>query len=61
MESWVTKLRTAFGRSESMLISDWLKLWEALSGWQSTAEEALQNVTSTQPESEKVKDKPHIK
>uniref|UniRef100_UPI003AAA2159 axonemal dynein light chain domain-containing protein 1 n=1 Tax=Centroberyx gerrardi TaxID=166262 RepID=UPI003AAA2159 len=60
MESWAAKLRAAAGRPDAMPVSDWLKLEKALCGWQSLAEEASQNVASTQAENDKTQNKPHV-
>uniref|UniRef100_A0A8C9YG51 Axonemal dynein light chain domain containing 1 n=1 Tax=Sander lucioperca TaxID=283035 RepID=A0A8C9YG51_SANLU len=57
MESRVSKLGAVIGRPEMMSISDWLKLEKALRNWQSLAEKAFQNVSSTQTENEKDKNK----
>ncbi|XP_078114779.1 axonemal dynein light chain domain-containing protein 1 [Sander vitreus] len=57
MESRVSNLGAVIGRPEMMSISDWLKLEKALRSWQSLAEKAFQNVSSTQTENEKDKNK----
>ncbi|XP_035504357.2 axonemal dynein light chain domain-containing protein 1 isoform X2 [Scophthalmus maximus] len=50
MESWVAKLDAVICQPETMPVSDWLKLEQALCNWQSLAEEALQNVSTAQTE-----------
>ncbi|XP_030646965.1 axonemal dynein light chain domain-containing protein 1 [Chanos chanos] len=54
MELWVVK-------EQALSVQDWLKLEKALDSWLKLSEEALQQVDSTQPESERIKQKPHIK
>ncbi|XP_038571392.1 axonemal dynein light chain domain-containing protein 1 isoform X2 [Micropterus salmoides] len=60
MESWVSKLGTGISRPEMMSVSDWLKLEKALCNWKHLAEEALQNYSSMQTETEKDKNKADI-
>jgi len=60
MESWANKLRTAIGQSDTMQVSDWLKLEKALFDWQSLLEDMLQNVSSSQSESGTAQKKPHV-
>ncbi|XP_034737078.1 axonemal dynein light chain domain-containing protein 1 isoform X2 [Etheostoma cragini] len=57
MESRVSKLGAVIGRQEMMSIPDWLKLETALRLWQSLAERAFQNMSSSQTENEKDKNK----
>uniref|UniRef100_A0A4W4GGE8 Axonemal dynein light chain domain containing 1 n=1 Tax=Electrophorus electricus TaxID=8005 RepID=A0A4W4GGE8_ELEEL len=54
MEFWAKKLKSLAGQPEALPHSDWLKLEKALKGWSRLSEEALLNVDSTQPESEKM-------
>ncbi|XP_076880721.1 axonemal dynein light chain domain-containing protein 1 [Brachyhypopomus gauderio] len=60
MEFWTNKLKSLIGQPEAVPHSEWLKLEKAMKGWTQLCEEALLNVDSTQPESEKMKQKPHI-
>ncbi|XP_026861333.2 axonemal dynein light chain domain-containing protein 1 [Electrophorus electricus] len=60
MEFWAKKLKSLAGQPEALPHSDWLKLEKALKGWSRLSEEALLNVDSTQPESEKMIHKPHV-
>ncbi|XP_056132913.1 axonemal dynein light chain domain-containing protein 1 [Lampris incognitus] len=61
MDSWVNKLRTVIGRPGSMLVSDWLKLERDLQGWQNLTEDVLQNISNSQLEKEKIKNRKHNK
>lgn len=61
MEFWASRLKSLIGRTEVLPHSDWLKLEKALGNWVILSEEALLNVDSTQPESEKKKQNPHTR
>ena len=60
MESWVSKLDAAIRQPETMSVSDWLKLQQALCIWQSLAEESLKNETSEGKGNERGEDEPNI-
>ncbi|XP_032382037.1 axonemal dynein light chain domain-containing protein 1 isoform X2 [Etheostoma spectabile] len=57
MESRVSKLGAVIGRQETMSIPDWLKLETALRMWQSLAEKAFQNMSSSQTDNKTDKNK----
>ncbi|XP_072516584.1 axonemal dynein light chain domain-containing protein 1 [Salminus brasiliensis] len=61
MDVWANKLQSLNGRTEALPSSDWLELEKALESWVRLSEEALLNVDSTQPESEKMKQTAHTK
>uniref|UniRef100_A0A3P8ZDR7 Axonemal dynein light chain domain containing 1 n=1 Tax=Esox lucius TaxID=8010 RepID=A0A3P8ZDR7_ESOLU len=60
VELWATRMKALIGCTEVLPHCDWLKLEKALSSWISLAEEALRLVQSTQPETERLKHKPHL-
>ncbi|XP_035031600.2 axonemal dynein light chain domain-containing protein 1 [Hippoglossus stenolepis] len=60
MDSWVSKLDAAIRQPETISVSDWLKLEQALCIWQSLAEEALKNETREGKGNESVQDEPNI-
>ncbi|KAL1023170.1 hypothetical protein UPYG_G00037260 [Umbra pygmaea] len=60
MEDWATRMKALVGCTEGLPHSDWLKLEKALGGWVILAEQALMLVHSSQPEKERLKDKPYI-
>ncbi|KAI4899063.1 hypothetical protein NFI96_031205 [Prochilodus magdalenae] len=61
MDLWANKLNSLISRAEVLPHSDWLKLEKSLASWVKLSEEVLLNIDNTQPESEKIKQKPHIR
>ncbi|XP_062251619.1 axonemal dynein light chain domain-containing protein 1 [Platichthys flesus] len=60
MESWVSKLDSDICQPETMSVSDWLKLEQALCIWQSLAEEALKSETRDGEGNERDQDEPDV-
>lgn len=61
MDSWSNSLKSFIGQPETSHYSDWSKLEKALGSWINLCDEVLVNINNTQDESERIKDKPHIK
>uniref|UniRef100_A0A665TSX4 Axonemal dynein light chain domain containing 1 n=1 Tax=Echeneis naucrates TaxID=173247 RepID=A0A665TSX4_ECHNA len=57
IESWISKLNAVICQPDTMAASDWLKLERGLHNWQSLANEALQNISTTQKENQRDKTK----
>ncbi|XP_036375386.1 axonemal dynein light chain domain-containing protein 1 [Megalops cyprinoides] len=61
MELWATRLKAVSGQPGGLPRYDWLKLERDLGSWTKLAEESLHQVSSTQTDSERVKQIPHVR
>lgn len=60
LESWISKVGAAVAHPETMSISDWLELEQALGKWMSLVAKALQTVSCMQTEKPVDEIKPDI-